>query len=132
VSLKGSALREFARENLDVATQYARGYLAPDRVELDDIAPGEGRVVRRGLHKIAVYRDPDGQLVEKSAVCTHLKCTVEWNNVEKSWDCPCHGSRFDPHGNVINGPAITGLNDAEVADSHPPRPSRRSSRREPA
>jgi glycine/D-amino acid oxidase-like deaminating enzyme/nitrite reductase/ring-hydroxylating ferredoxin subunit len=132
VSLKGSALREFARENIDVAAQYARGYLAPDLVDLDDIAPGEGRVVRRGTHKIAVYRDPDGQLVEKSAVCTHLKCTVEWNNVEKSWDCPCHGSRFDPHGNVINGPAITGLNDAEVADAHPPRPSRRSSRREPA
>jgi glycine/D-amino acid oxidase-like deaminating enzyme/nitrite reductase/ring-hydroxylating ferredoxin subunit len=129
VSLKPSAVKEFAKENLDVAVQMARGYLAPDQVSLDDIPPGEGRIVRRGAHKIAVYRDPSGQLVEKSAACTHLKCTVEWNSVEKSWDCPCHGSRFDPHGNVLNGPAITALQDvdadASVAHDRPARAKRR-------
>jgi Rieske Fe-S protein len=130
VSLTPSTLKEFAKESIDVALKYAQGYLAPDLSSVDEILPGEGRVIRRGTHKIAVYREPSGALVEKSAVCTHLKCTVEWNKVEKSWDCPCHGSRFDSHGNVINGPAISGLRDAEIAD--PAAHLRRSKRRERA
>ena len=66
---------------------------------------GRGAIMRRGLEKIAVYRDADGALHEHSAVCTHLGCIVKWNASEKTWDCPCHGSRYDPHGKVINGPA---------------------------
>ncbi len=131
VSLKPSAIKEFARENLDVAAQMARGYLAPDTAGVDDIPPGEGRVIRRGAHKVAVYRDPSGQLIEKSAVCTHLKCTVGWNSIEKSWDCPCHGSRFDPQGNVINGPAIEGLKDVDTPPSDITA-ARRAKRRERA
>jgi Rieske Fe-S protein len=62
-------------------------------------------LVRRGLAKIAVYRDPDGNVHERRAACPHLGCIVQWNDGEKTWDCPCHGSRFDRFGHVINGPA---------------------------
>jgi glycine/D-amino acid oxidase-like deaminating enzyme/nitrite reductase/ring-hydroxylating ferredoxin subunit len=78
-----------------------------------EIAPGEGGIMRRGLHKVAVYRDPMGVFVELSATCTHLGCIVEWNTSEKSWDCPCHGSRFAPDGHVLNGPAKKPLPRAE-------------------
>jgi Rieske Fe-S protein len=59
--------------------------------------------------RIAAFRDDEGVLHERSAVCTHLKCIVHWNSLEKSWDCPCHGSRFSPLGTVLNGPAISPL-----------------------
>ena len=64
--------------------------------------------------KIAVYKDHKGHLHTYSAVCTHLGCIVTWNNSEKSFDCPCHGSRFSPTGNVINGPANTPLEHKQV------------------
>ena len=70
---------------------------------------GEGAVMRRGRKKIAVYRDESGTIHEMSAVCPHLYCIVDWNTAEKTWDCPCHGSRFDPLGHVVNGPAVNGL-----------------------
>ena len=76
---------------------------------VDDLAPGEGRVVGDGLGQKAVYRDDDGGLHAVSARCTHLGCIVRWNGAERTWDCPCHGSRFDKVGTVINGPANTGL-----------------------
>jgi Rieske Fe-S protein len=76
---------------------------------VDQIKPGSGAIVRRGLSKVAAYRDAAGTLIERSAVCTHLGCIVQWNDGEKTWDCPCHGSRFDPRGNVLSGPAITDL-----------------------
>jgi glycine/D-amino acid oxidase-like deaminating enzyme/nitrite reductase/ring-hydroxylating ferredoxin subunit len=73
------------------------------------IPPGEGRVVSLGGEKLAVYRNANGQVGALSPVCTHLGCLVHWNTTEKSWDCPCHGSRFDPHGRVLNGPAVAAL-----------------------
>jgi glycine/D-amino acid oxidase-like deaminating enzyme/nitrite reductase/ring-hydroxylating ferredoxin subunit len=79
----------------------------------DDLQPGQGALVREGLSKIAAYRDDDGTLHKLSATCTHAGCVVEWNPLEKSWDCPCHGSRFDPYGTVLNGPALTPLKAAE-------------------
>ena len=74
-----------------------------------NIARGEGAIVQLGSSKAAVYRDEDGKLHAMSPVCTHMKCIVEWNSVEKTWDCPCHGSRYDPYGHVINGPARKNL-----------------------
>jgi Rieske Fe-S protein len=65
--------------------------------------------MRKGLSKLAVYRDPSGKIHRHSAVCTHLQCIVQWNPLEKTWDCPCHGSRFDPLGKVLMGPAIDDL-----------------------
>ena len=107
VSLR--AAKEFARENLNVAAQY-RDYVTPGEVSsTDDIPRGMGAIIRRGAHKIAAYRDEAGTVHERSAVCTHLYCIVDWNSTEKTWDCPCHGSRFDPLGKVVNGPAIAPL-----------------------
>ena len=63
----------------------------------------------RGLKKIAAYRDETGLLHEMTAVCPHLKCIVHWNRAESTWDCPCHGSRFDAFGKVLNGPSIADL-----------------------
>jgi glycine/D-amino acid oxidase-like deaminating enzyme/nitrite reductase/ring-hydroxylating ferredoxin subunit len=71
----------------------------------DELAPGEGRVVGAGLAQHAAYRDDAGVLHELSARCTHLGCIVRWNAAERTWDCPCHGSRFDTRGQVLSGPA---------------------------
>lgn len=95
----------FAKENLNVAKQYL-DWLTPSEVEsADEIEPGSGAVLRRGTQKIACYRDGNGKAHEMTAVCPHLGCIVHWNGAEKSWDCPCHGSRFDKHGKMTNGPA---------------------------
>jgi glycine/D-amino acid oxidase-like deaminating enzyme/nitrite reductase/ring-hydroxylating ferredoxin subunit len=104
------AAAEFVRENLNVVSQYAKDFLGPGEVaDASDIAPGEGALMRRGLGKVAVYRDPEGSLHCLSPLCPHLGCSVHWNTVEKTWDCPCHGSRFAALGTVLNGPANTGL-----------------------
>ena len=100
----------YARENVNVALQYVEGYLSGGDVDSPDvIAPGEGAVVRRGMAKVAVYRDEDGALHERSAVCPHLGGIVVWNRSENTWDCPCHGSKFDCYGRVITGPANSDL-----------------------
>jgi glycine/D-amino acid oxidase-like deaminating enzyme/nitrite reductase/ring-hydroxylating ferredoxin subunit len=86
-----------------------------DRLE---IPKGQGAIVREGVAPVAVYRDADGQLHERSAVCTHLGCVVHWNAGERSWDCPCHGSRFGVDGEVLNGPAKSALAVAAPAAGH--------------
>jgi glycine/D-amino acid oxidase-like deaminating enzyme/nitrite reductase/ring-hydroxylating ferredoxin subunit len=107
------AAPDFAKENLNVVAQYGDHATSGDVDRVREIAPGTGALMRQGLKKIAVYRDSNGNLHKHSAVCPHLGCIVDWNGTEKTWDCPCHGSRFDPHGKVLNGPANTGLGPAE-------------------
>jgi Rieske Fe-S protein len=103
VSLR--SLPSLVKENL-TAVQQLGAHMTPGEVHsVDDIAAGEAAVVRHGLKKVAAYRDESGVLHELSATCTHMGCIVEWNPVEKSWDCPCHGSRFNVEGDVLNGPA---------------------------
>lgn len=86
------------------------GYLTPgDTTFIKDIECNDGGVVRKGLHKAAIYRDKDGTLCEQQAVCTHMGAPLTWNPVEKTWDCPAHGSRFSPCGKVLQGPAINSL-----------------------
>jgi nitrite reductase/ring-hydroxylating ferredoxin subunit len=109
VTLHGAELKELVKEGLDVAAQFADYVTRGDVSDVGDIPRGEGRVVRRGLYKVAAYRDESGKLHERSAACTHMRCIVSWNSAEKSWDCPCHGSRFDATGTVLNGPAIADL-----------------------
>jgi glycine/D-amino acid oxidase-like deaminating enzyme/nitrite reductase/ring-hydroxylating ferredoxin subunit len=104
----------FAHENVNVAAQYADWVTPGDVSTVEDVKPGTGAIIRDGLSKIAVYRDESGALHQLSAVCTHLGCIVAWNAAEKSWDCPCHGSRFDPEGKVLNGPAINPLAPAKL------------------
>jgi glycine/D-amino acid oxidase-like deaminating enzyme/nitrite reductase/ring-hydroxylating ferredoxin subunit len=102
-------LLEFARENLNVARQYKDYLTGGDVADATTIAPDSGAVVRRKGKKVAIYADSSGQHHERSAVCPHLGGIVSWNPVEKTWDCPCHGSRFDPEGHVLNGPANVNL-----------------------
>jgi Rieske Fe-S protein len=74
-----------------------------------DIKTDKGEIINRNNEKIAVYTDKTGKVNAVSAVCTHLGCIVEWNGKDKTWDCPCHGSRFSPDGKVIHGPAAKDL-----------------------
>lgn len=76
---------------------------------LEEIEKGEGGIVTSGDHKVAVFRDRKGNVHVLSARCTHMGCTVKWNTTDKTWDCPCHGSRFGPTGEVVNGPAAKPL-----------------------
>jgi glycine/D-amino acid oxidase-like deaminating enzyme/nitrite reductase/ring-hydroxylating ferredoxin subunit len=103
------AIGEYAKENLNVAAQF-KDYVAPGGIgSAEELKPGEGAVVRRGLRLVAAWRDEQGALHEHSAVCTHVGCPVRWNALERCWDCPCHGSQFAPDGKVLNGPAISPL-----------------------
>jgi glycine/D-amino acid oxidase-like deaminating enzyme/nitrite reductase/ring-hydroxylating ferredoxin subunit len=99
----------FGRENLNVAWQYTDWLTAGEVKSADEIAPEKGAVVRSGLHKLAVYRDGQGKLHRMSATCPHLGCIVSWNDLEETWDCPCHGSRFDRSGKVLCGPSVSNL-----------------------
>ncbi len=104
-----SAAGEFIKGILNVVPQYL-DWLTPGSVKaVKDIKPGCGEVLREGVKKIAVYRDSQGTVHACSAVCPHLGGLVRWNADENSWDCPAHGSRFDPLGKVMNGPANSNL-----------------------
>jgi glycine/D-amino acid oxidase-like deaminating enzyme/nitrite reductase/ring-hydroxylating ferredoxin subunit len=107
--IRTGAATEFVKENLNVALQYTAWLTGGEVSSVDEIAPNTGAVLREGLGKVAVFRDEAGQLHRRSAVCTHLGCIVAWNPAASTWDCPCHGSRFDKLGTVINGPAKTDL-----------------------
>jgi glycine/D-amino acid oxidase-like deaminating enzyme/nitrite reductase/ring-hydroxylating ferredoxin subunit len=108
--IQPKASAAYARENLNVVAQYRDFVLRGDVPSVDEIRNGNGAIIRKGLKLVAAYRDPQGVLHERSAVCPHLGCIVRWNHVEKTWDCPCHGSRFDPRGKVVNGPSLGDLN----------------------
>jgi glycine/D-amino acid oxidase-like deaminating enzyme/nitrite reductase/ring-hydroxylating ferredoxin subunit len=114
---------EFIKEQANTLVQY-RDWLTGGEVDtVHEIPPGQGAILREAAHKIAVYRDDDGWLHAVSATCTHLGCVVAWNSAEKSWDCPCHGSRFDLNGEVLHGPAMTALEPVSLngsADLPPP------------
>lgn len=110
--IKFGAAGEFAQEQLNVAAQYTEWLTGDDVDSVKEITRGSGAVIRRGFSKVAVYRDQANRLHECSAVCSHLGCIVAWNSLEHTWDCPCHGSRFDPKGKVITGPANTDLGPA--------------------
>ena len=102
----GMAWKEFVKENTNVAKEYVKDWLGGSEVASEgDIPRGSGAVMREGVSKTAVYRDDQGTIQKRSAVCPHLGCIVHWNGAEKTWDCPCHGSRFDAAGQVICGPA---------------------------
>jgi len=110
-------LARYARENACTVAQYADWLKPAPRLEPAEIAPGSGAIAQRGLEKLALYRDPQGRMHEMSAVCPHLGGLVRWNASERTWDCPCHGSRFDAHGAVIVGPANRGLAERSTAES---------------
>jgi glycine/D-amino acid oxidase-like deaminating enzyme/nitrite reductase/ring-hydroxylating ferredoxin subunit len=115
------ALGTFAAEATKSNGPYADWVRGGDVDSIDDIRPGHGATIRKGIHLLAVYKDERGQCHVRNAKCTHLGAAVRWNDIEKSWDCPAHGSRFDCHGKVENGPAPFDLGDAPAHIDAPTR-----------
>jgi Rieske Fe-S protein len=105
----GTSAPAFLKENLDVAKHWVGDRLGADARRPEHLKAGEGAVLKVGGERMAVSRDEAGRLSAVSCVCTHLGCTVAWNGLEKTWDCPCHGSRFAADGAVLNGPAVKAL-----------------------
>jgi glycine/D-amino acid oxidase-like deaminating enzyme/nitrite reductase/ring-hydroxylating ferredoxin subunit len=100
----------YLKENLDFPYYMLRDRLAKaEGTSLKSLKKGEGKILKLGGKKVAAYRDEHGEVILRSPVCTHLGCIVHWNNADKKWDCPCHGSRFHPDGKVYAGPAESPL-----------------------
>jgi Rieske Fe-S protein len=96
-------------ENIAAVKNYAESLAPGELRSVEELEPGKGAIIGIGSKKIAAYREPNGALHQRSAVCTHLGCQVQWNSTETCWDCSCHGSHFSIDGDVLNGPAIAGL-----------------------
>lgn len=114
--LATQSIKEAVPEIVASTVPYVDHMTGGDVDSVDAIKPGEGAVIRQGTSKIAAYRDDEGQLHVRSAICTHMGCVVRFNSLEKTWDCPCHGSRFSTDGCVINAPAISPLGEAPVEE----------------
>lgn len=109
-----AGLWDYVKENKDYPYYLVRDRFAgPEGKSLRAVPRGSGKVLDLNGHPVAVSRDARGVVTKKSAVCTHMGCLVDWNDAERTWDCPCHGSRFKPDGAVIAGPAESPLGDAE-------------------
>jgi glycine/D-amino acid oxidase-like deaminating enzyme/nitrite reductase/ring-hydroxylating ferredoxin subunit len=106
LTLRASA-RRFLTENAQVGLRFVGDRLTkPGLRSLEELRPGEGDIVRHDGEKVAAFRDDDGTVTAVAPVCTHLGCQVNFNAAERSWDCPCHGSRFAVDGSVLHGPAV--------------------------
>lgn len=106
----GRSAKSFLLENANVAKRFVGDRLRTLRVpDVSDLQANEGGIVEADGEKVAAYRDESGNLHTVSPICTHLGCQVTWNTGERSWDCPCHGSRFTIDGDVIQGPAVEPL-----------------------
>lgn len=108
------APKTFASEILNMVKQYGAYVTKADITEVDELQPGEAAILSKGLKRFAIYKDEENNVHAFNAVCPHLGCMVKWNAEEKSFDCPCHGSRFTKEGVVINGPATVGLEKIEI------------------
>jgi len=110
-----AGFQEFIKHNADVAKQFIRKLVPVEKLtQLAELTPGEGRIVKFEDQSIGLSRDSDGGLHAISPICTHMKCTVQWNLAEQSWDCPCHGARYSPDGKVLTGPATGDLESIEL------------------
>jgi glycine/D-amino acid oxidase-like deaminating enzyme/nitrite reductase/ring-hydroxylating ferredoxin subunit len=110
----GDSSWDYLKENADYPYYLVRDRFAgADARSLRSIKRGDGRIIERDGSKVAAYRDHSGKVTMRSATCTHMGCIVAWNSAERTWDCPCHGSRFKPTGAVISGPAESPLAEAE-------------------
>jgi glycine/D-amino acid oxidase-like deaminating enzyme/nitrite reductase/ring-hydroxylating ferredoxin subunit len=107
-------LWDYVKENVDYPYYMIRDRFAgAEGKSLRAVKRGQGQVIERNGAKVAASRDAAGTVTLRSAICTHMGCTVGWNTAERTWDCPCHGSRFKPSGEVISGPAEAPLPEAE-------------------
>lgn len=109
----------FVKENADVVAQFVGKRFAAEKLsELADLAPGEARLVKYEGQQLAIYKDEQGGIHALNPVCTHAKCIVDWNNAEKTWDCPCHGARYSVDGTVLTGPARHALEKVDISILH--------------
>jgi glycine/D-amino acid oxidase-like deaminating enzyme/nitrite reductase/ring-hydroxylating ferredoxin subunit len=113
----------FIKENVDFPRHLITDRLPSRTRSVDQVLPGQGKLVGQGGRKLAVYRDEGGQLHAMSAACPHMGCHVHWNAEARSWDCPCHGSRFDCKGEILHGPAVRGLKPVELSSEEAPPPA---------
>lgn len=117
------SIQDFVKENADVGRRFVADHVRRLRApSVEGLGAGQGGVVDLHGDKVAAYRDDDGQVHAVSAVCTHLGCIVGWNDAERSWDCPCHGSRFDTGGKVLCGPATEALTPVSIHTDAPEAP----------
>ncbi len=100
---------EIFRQAGDTVSNFLKGYFSVPSKSLPQLQPGEGGVVDYSGSKIGALRDEEGSLHAVETVCPHMHCPLKWNPEEKTWDCPCHGSRFDADGKVLEGPAVHSL-----------------------
>lgn len=107
---------KFIKSNFGVAKELIKGKILPDERDLDNIKNDEGGIIKYKGKRVAAYRDSSGELFLSDSTCTHLGCELEYNNAERSFDCPCHGSRFNYNGKVIEGAATTDLNKIDIED----------------
>jgi glycine/D-amino acid oxidase-like deaminating enzyme/nitrite reductase/ring-hydroxylating ferredoxin subunit len=107
------AVKRLIEENVDYPLYLIGDRLRGDASGVENVPRGAGKVIKEKGHRVAVHRRDDGSVVKVSAVCTHMGCLVRWNNAERTWDCPCHGSRFTPEGLVLAGPAEAPLSKVE-------------------
>ena len=107
----------FISHNADVAKQFVGKWFEHEKLkELADLAEGEGKVVKYEGETIALYKDENGGIHALNPVCTHMKCSVAFNTAEQTWDCPCHGARYNTDGFVVTGPASMNLENIEVKE----------------
>jgi Rieske Fe-S protein len=112
-----AAFNEYIKENKDYPLCMIFDRVSPNEVSsISKIKKDEGKTIRTHGQRLAIYRDTSGDLHAVSAVCPHLGCLVHWNSAEKTWDCPCHGSRFDLKGNIVNGPALKPLEPVSISE----------------
>jgi len=111
---KLKALPDLIKHLTEVQLRYTDYFRGGDVTDIEDIVPGNGAIICKGIHNYAVFKDEKGNVTACTAVCPHMKGRVRWNSNEKSWDCPIHGSRFDPYGKPINGPAKSNLDLVDI------------------
>lgn len=104
---------QFLKENASVAAHLVSGYLSRKLTSYDEIGRAQAAILKIDGKQVAAFRDEEGSLYAVSAICTHMGCLVGWNEVDRTWDCPCHGSRFSLQGEVVHGPAVKPLPPAE-------------------
>jgi len=112
-----AGFNSFVKEAVDVVGHLVSSAFPKEKLEaLVELAPGEGRVVNYEHHKIALYKDEQGVLHAVSPACSHIKCEVGWNPSEKTWDCPCHGSRYSAEGEMLTAPARKDLQQIKIEE----------------
>lgn len=105
----GMKAKSFIAETADMVKNYIGGYVELAAESTRSLPPGEGRILEIDGKKVGAYKDTDGTVYTVNPICTHMGCVLEWNRDEGSWDCPCHGSRYDYTGRLLNGPAVKPL-----------------------